>query len=214
MTTEFQTWYQELQVERTMKALRKNNFDAQFVAKATDASGAIFKMIPDGAIVGVGGSVTLSQIGFFEEAAKHAITLLNPSMQQLSMDEFLQKRREILHADIFLCSSNAVTEDGKLYNIDGTGNRVAGMTFGPKKVILVCGVNKIVRNIEEAQKKVQEWTAPMNAKRLALKTPCAETGVCSDCASPQRICNVYVVTAKKPSRTDVTVLIVGEPLGL
>ncbi len=212
--TEFQTWYQELQVERTVKALRKNNFDAQFVAKASDAVAAIFKMIPDGVTIGVGGSVTLSQIGFFEEAAKHPIKLLNPSPQQLSMEDFLQARRQILLADVFLCSSNAVTEDGKLYNIDGTGNRVAAMTFGPKKVILVCGVNKIVKNIEEAQKKVQEWTAPMNAKRLALKTPCAETGVCSDCASPQRICNVYVVTAKKPSRTDVTVLLVGEPLGL
>jgi hypothetical protein len=140
--TEFQTWYQELQVERTMKALRKNNFDAQFVGKASDAAGAIFKMIPDGVTVGVGGSVTLNQIGFFEAAAKHAIKLLNPSVQQLPMEEFLQKRREILNADIFLCSSNAVTEDGKLYNIDGTGNRVAAMTFGPRKVILVCGVNK------------------------------------------------------------------------
>jgi hypothetical protein len=212
--TEFQTWYQELQVERTMKALRKNNFDAQFVGKASGAAGAIFKMIPDGVTVGVGGSVTLNQIGFFEEAAKHAIKLLNPSVQQLPMEEFLQKRREILNADIFLCSSNAVTEDGKLYNIDGTGNRVAAMTFGPRKVILVCGVNKIVKDITEAHRKVQEWTAPMNAKRLALKTPCAETGVCSDCASPQRICNVYVAMAKKPSRTDITVLMVGEPLGL
>ncbi len=212
--TEFETWYQERQVERTVKALRKNNFDAQFVAEAKDAAPAVFKMIPDGVTVGVGGSVTLSQIGFFEEAAKHAIKLLNPSVQQLSPEEFIRMRREILLADVFLSSSNAVTEDGKLFNIDGTGNRVGGMTFGPKKVILVCGANKIVRDITEAQKKVQERTAPMNAKRLALKTPCAETGECADCASPQRICNIYVVTARKPSRTDVTVLLVGEHLGL
>ena len=212
--TEFHTWYEELQVERTLKALRKNNFDAQFVPKASDASGVIFKMIPDGVTVGVGGSMTLGQIGFFEEAGKHAIKLLNPSAQQLSPEEFIQMRREILLADIFLCSSNAVTEDGKLYNIDGTGNRVAAMMFGPKKVILVCGVNKIVKDIAEAHRRAQEWAAPMNAKRLALKTPCAETGVCADCASPQRICNIYVATAKKPSRTDITVLLVGEPLGL
>ena len=212
--TDLQTWYKELQVERTMKALRKNSFDAQFVPKASNAAGMIFKMIPDGSTVGAGGSMTLNQIGFFEEAAKHPIKLLNPSAQQLSMEEFIQMRREILLADVFLCSSNAVTEDGKLYNIDGTGNRVAAMTFGPKKVILVCGVNKIVKNIEEAHRRAQEWAAPMNAKRLALKTPCAETGVCADCASPQRICNVYVTMAKKPSRTDITVLLVGEPLGL
>jgi hypothetical protein len=201
-------------MERTLKALRKNNFDAQFVAKATDATGAIFKMIPDGSTVGVGGSMTLNQIGFFEEAAKHAIRLLNPSAQQLSMEEFILMRRQILLADVFLCSSNAVTEDGKLYNIDGTGNRVAAMTFGPRKVILVCGVNKIVKDITEAHRRAQEWAAPMNAKRLALKTPCAETGVCADCASPQRICNIYITMAKRPLRTDITVLLVGEPLGL
>ena len=212
--TEFQTWYEALQVERTMKALRKNNFDAQFVTKATDAVGVIFKMIPDGSIVGVGGSMTLGQIGFFEEAAKHPIKLLNPSPQLLPPEEFIQMRREILLADVFLCSSNAVTEDGKLYNIDGTGNRVGAMTFGPRKVILVCGVNKIVKDITEAHKRAQEWAAPMNARRLALKTPCAETGICADCASPQRICNVYVAMAKKPSRSDITVLLVGEPLGL
>ena len=212
--TEYQAWYEELQVERTMKALRKNNFDAQFVSKAADASGVIFKMIPDGSTVGVGGSITLNQIGFFEEASRRSVKLLNPSPQQLSMEEFIQMRRQILTADVFLCSSNAVTEDGKLYNIDGTGNRVAAMTFGPRKVILVCGINKIVKNIEEAHRRAQEWAAPMNAKRLALKTPCAETGICADCASPQRICNVYVAMAKKPSRTDITVLLVGEPLGL
>ena len=211
--TELQTWYEELQVERTMKALRRNNFDAQFVPKATDAAGVIFKMIPEGSMVGVGGSMTLSQIGFFEEAGKHTIKLLNPSLQQQSMEEFIEMRRQILMADVFLCSSNAVTEDGKLYNIDATGNRVAAMTFGPRKVILVCGVNKIVKDITEAHRRAQEWAAPMNAKRLALKTPCAETGVCADCASPQRICNVYVTMAKKPSRTDISVLLVGEPLG-
>jgi hypothetical protein len=212
--TEYQAWYERLQVERTLKALRKNNFDAQFVPKAMEANEAIFKMIPDGSIVGVGGSITLSQIGFFEEAARHSIKLLNPAALQLTPEEFIQMRREILLADVFLASSNAVTEDGKLYNIDGTGNRVGAMSFGPKKVILVCGVNKIVKDIGEAHRRAQEWAAPMNARRLAIKTPCAETGVCADCASPQRICNVYVAMAKKPSRSDVTVLLVGESLGL
>ncbi len=212
--TEYQTWYQAQQVERTIKALGKNNFDARFVARAADAAAAVFEMIPDGSLVGVGGSMTLQQIGFFEEAAKRPIKLLNPSPQQLSPEEFLRARREILNADVFLSSSNAVTEDGKLYNIDGTGNRVASMTFGPRRVILVCGVNKIVKDLEAARRRAQEWAAPMNAKRLSLKTPCAETGVCVDCASPQRICNVYVEMAKKPSRTEMTVLIVGEALGL
>ena len=212
--TEFEKWFHEKQVDRTLNALRKNNFDAQFAPTTQDALVLIFQMIPDGTTVGVGGSVTLSQIGFFDEAVKRSVKVLNPPGQPLSPEEFIETRRRALHVDVFLASSNAVTEDGKLYNIDGTGNRVAAMTFGPKKVVLVCGINKIVKDIEAAHKRAQEWSAPMNARRLAIKTPCAETGVCADCASPQRICNIYHVLAKKPSRTDITVLLVGEHLGL
>lgn len=211
--TEFHEWFQQLQLERTLKALKKNNFGAQFVPKASDAPGEIFRMIPGQATVGIGGSVTLNQIGFFEEALKRPIRLLNPTASGLSAEEVEKIRREVFFADVFLSSSNAVTEDGKLYNIDATGNRAGAMMFGPKNVILVCGVNKIVRDIAEAQRRVQDWVAPMNAKRFGLKTPCAETGKCADCSSPQRICNLYTILAKKPFRTDITVLLVGEPLG-
>jgi hypothetical protein len=209
--TEHEEWFRELQVERTLKALKKNNFDAHYTAKISGASAEVFKMIPHGATVGVGGSMSLIQIGFFDEAKKRGIKLLNPA--GLSPEEAVRMRREILLADVFLSSSNAVTEDGKLYNIDATGNRVAAMMFGPKKVILVCGTNKIVKDIAEAEARVRNWVAPMNSRRLGLKTPCVETGMCADCASPQRICNIFTVTAKKPLRTDVTVLLVGEHLG-
>ncbi len=211
--TEFEKWYEDMQVERTVKALKKNNFNARFVPKAADALKDIFEMIPEGATVGVGGSVTLNQIDFFTEAGKRPIKLLNPATKGLSPEDALQMRRQILHADFFLSSSNAVTEDGRLYNIDATGNRLAAMMFGPRHVILVCGVNKIVKNMDEAKKRVKEWVAPMNARRLGYKTPCAETGECADCASPQRICNIYVELVKKPSRTDFTILLVGEHLG-
>jgi hypothetical protein len=163
--------------------------------------------------VGVGGSFTLGQIGFYDEVPKHPMKLLNPFAKGLSMEEADKVRREIFSADFFICSSNAITEDGKLFNIDATGNRVGAMIFGPKKVILICGANKIVRDIAEAQKKVQEWTAPMNVKRLGYKPPCGQTGECSDCSSPERICNAYVILAKKPRRTDYMIFIVGEPLG-
>jgi L-lactate utilization protein LutB len=174
---------------------------------------AIFKIIPEGALVGTAGSMTLDQIGFFEKAGQHNIKLINPSLQKLSMEDFTEQRRQILHADVFLSSANAITEDGVIFNVDGTGNRVASMTFGPKKVIVVCGINKIVKDIDAARQKVREYTAPMNAKRIGLKTPCAQTGVCADCDSPQRICNVFVTMAKKPTRTDMTVFLVGEHLG-
>jgi hypothetical protein len=212
MITEYHTWFFELQVERTLKALRKNNFDARFAPGASDALEEIFKMIPEGATVGTGGSVTLMQIGFMEEVARRPVKFWNPVGKPV--EELLPRRREMLLSGVYLTGSNAVTEDGKLFNIDGTGNRVAAMTFGPKKVIVVCGINKIVRDIEEAQKRVRQWTAPMNARRLGLKTPCAETGECADCSSPQRICNIFTVLAKKPTRTDITVLLVGEQLGL
>jgi len=212
--TQFHQWFQELQVERTIQALKKNNFDARFIPKAAEALEEIWKMIPDGSTVGIGGSVTLNQIGFIEAAQKRSIKFLNPFTKGLTVEEAHKIRREILTADFFLCSSNAVTEDGKLYNIDATGNRVGAMTFGPKKVILVCGTNKIVKDIAEAQRKVQEWISPMNVKRLGLKSPCAQTGECSDCASPDRICNAYVILAKKPRRTDISIFLIGENLGL
>ena len=107
-----------------------------------------------------------------------------------------------------------MTEDGKLYNVDATGNRVGAMFIGPKKTIVVCGVNKIVKDLDAAEKRVREWAAPQNAKRLNRKTPCVETGLCEDCSSPDRICNIYVTLAKKPARTDVVVILVGEYLGI
>ncbi|MDP3039287.1 MAG: lactate utilization protein [Deltaproteobacteria bacterium] len=212
--TQFHQWYQELQVERTIVALKKNNFDARFFPKASEALAEVWKMIPEGSTVGYGGSLTLNQIGFIEEAQKRSVKFLNPFAKGLSPEEGEKIRRQIFSADFFLASSNAITEDGKLYNIDATGNRVGPMIYGPKKVILLCGVNKIVKDIDEAQKKVQEWTAPMNVKRLGYKNPCGQTGECSDCASPERICNAYVILAKKPRRTDISVFIIGEFLGL
>ena len=212
--TRFHQWYQELQVERTIRALKNNNFDARFFPKATDALAEVWKMIPEDSTVGYGGSLTLTQVGFIEEAQKRSLKFLNPFAKGLSPEEGEKIRRQIFSADFFLASSNAITEDGKLYNIDATGNRVGPMIYGPKKVILLCGMNKIVKDIAEAQKKVQEWTAPMNVKRLGYKNPCGQTGVCSDCASPERICNAYVMLAKKPRRTDFSIFIIGEFLGL
>ncbi len=212
--TEFQQWYYEKLAARTIEALKKNHFEAQYVSKASDALEDLWKMIPEGASVGVGGSVTLNQIGFQEAVQKRPVKFLNPFAKGLSPEEAGKIRREIFTADFFVGSSNAVTEDGKLLNIDATGNRVAPMIFGPKKVVLICGVNKIAKNLAEAHTKVQEWTAPMNVKRLGYKPPCGQTGVCVDCSSPERICNAYVVLAKKPRLTDYLIYLVGEFLGL
>jgi len=212
--TQFHHWYGEMQAQRTVQALKKNNFDARYFPKATDALEALWKSIPQGATVGVGGSMTLDQIGFYDAVQKRPVKLLNPFAKGLSPEEGGKVRRAIFSADVFVCSSNAVTEDGKLYNIDATGNRVAAMIFGPKRVVLLCGVNKIVKDVHEAHKKVKEWAAPMNVKKLGRKAPCGQTGQCADCASPERICNAYVTLVKKPRQTDFSVFLIGEELGL
>jgi hypothetical protein len=212
--TQFHQWYGEMQAQRTVQALKKNNFEAQYFPKAGEALEVLWRLLPEGATVGVGGSMTLNQIGFYEAVQKRPVKLLNPLAKGLSPEEGDKIRRAIFSADVFVCSSNAVTEDGKLYNIDATGNRVAPMIFGPKRVVLLCGVNKIVKDIDEAHKRVKEWVAPMNVKRLSYKPPCGQTGICVDCGSEERICNAYVTLAKKPRQTDFWVFLIGEELGL
>ncbi len=211
---QWEQFFREKQVERTINGLKKNNFEALFVPDSKSAFDEVIKRIPDGATVGIGGSVTLAQIGLLDALGNRNIQLIWPMRQGKTQEEIHGLIQKSFSADIFLSSTNAVTEDGKLFNVDATGNRVGAMFIGPKKVIVVCGINKIVKDIEAAEKRVKEWAAPQNAKRLKRKTPCAETGVCQDCSSPDRICNIYVTLAKKPSRTEVTVILVGEQLGI
>ncbi len=211
---QWQQWFQEKQVERTINALKKNNFEAIFVPDSKSACEEAMKQIPDGATVGVGGSVTLTQIGLLDSLGSRNVHLIWPMRQGKTQEEIRDLIRKSFSSDIFLSSTNAVTEDGKLFNIDASGNRVGAMFIGPKKTIIVCGVNKIVKDVEAAEKRVKEWAAPQNAKRLGRKTPCAETGMCADCKSPDRICNIYVTLAKKPARIDMTIILVGESLGI
>jgi hypothetical protein len=210
----WEAFYREKQVERTIQALQNNNFEALFVPDPGSAVKEVLQRIPHGATVGIGGSVTLGQIGLLDALTNRGVTQISPSGQGRTPEEIHGLIQRSFAADIFLTSTNAVTEDGKLYNVDGTGNRVAAMFIGPRKVIVVAGVNKIVQDEESAAKRVRWWCGPQNAKRLNRNTPCTETGVCSDCSSAERICNIYVTLRKKPSRTDVVVILVGETLGI
>jgi len=184
---QLERWFREKQAERTIQALKKNNFDALYVPDSKAAFEEVMKQIPDGATVGIGGSVTLAQIGLTEALGKRKIQFIWPQQQAKSDEQRQELFRKCFSADVFLSGANAVTEDGKLYNVDATGNRVGAMFIGPRKTIIVCGVNKMVKDLEAAEKRVREWAAPQNAKRLGKKTPCVETGVCSDCSSPDRI---------------------------
>jgi hypothetical protein len=211
---QWEHWFREKQVERTINALRKNNFEALYVTDSKAALEEVMKRIPDGSTVGVGGSVTLGQIGLLDALKNRKIQLVSPFQQARNDEERLELIRKSFSSHVFLTSTNAVTEEGRLFNVDATGNRVGASFIGPKKTIIVCGVNKIVKDLEAAEKRVKEWAAPQNAKRLGRKTPCVETGVCGDCSSPDRICNIYVTLAKKPSRTEVVVILIGENFGI
>ena len=211
---QLEQWFREKQVERTIQALKKNNFEALYVSDSKTALEEVMRRIPDGATVGVGGSVTLAQIGLFDALKNRKIQLIWPFQQARTDEERLELVRRSFSADVFLSSANAITEDGKLFNVDASGNRVGPMFIGPKKTIIVSGVNKVVKDLEAAEKRVREWVAPQNAKRLNRKTPCVETGICGDCSSSDRICNIYVTLAKRPARIEVVVIMVGENLGI
>lgn len=206
-------------VDQTLSALKKNKFDAVFVRNRREALQSILDRVPHGAVIGAGDSVTLKEIDIFEELKRRNYMLYWPFGAAIPKEERRNIARRALLADVFLSGSNAITMDGKIVNVDATGNRVAGMIFGPKKVILVVGINKIVENLDKAFARIKNIAAPLNAKRIRDERgwellPCVQTGICEDCNAENRICNIITVIEKKPRAIDITVIIVGEELGL
>ncbi|MBN2320097.1 MAG: lactate utilization protein [Acidobacteria bacterium] len=191
-------------IRTVVKALKANNFNVQYLDKAKDAVPLILDLIPRDATLEMAGSMSVVQLGLQEKLKERGNTGL----------EFPRPGEVPSRKDVLLVSTNAVTLDGKLVNLDGMGNRVAGMIYGVKKVILLVGQNKIVRDLDEALERVKMVIAPYHAKYLGLKTPCAYTGECNDCDSPMRICNITTILWKKPPMMDFTIILVGEDLGL
>ena len=213
---EAREWYDEQMVDRTLKALRRNGFEALYASDKREAASVVLEMVPVDALVGLGGSVTLREIGIPEalKARGHRVADHWEAREKGALaGEILEIRRQQLNSDVFITSTNALTETGELVNIDGGGQRVAAMIFGPRKVVVVAGANKIARDLEEGLHRARNVAVPMNAKRLNLRTPCAVTGACSDCESEDRICNVTTILHRKPRNTDITVVLVGERLG-
>jgi hypothetical protein len=183
----------------------------------------MLEMIPLSARVGVGDSTTLRQIGILDDLLSRGTQVINPFTPELSrgmeddpdrMRLFGETTRRTLGNDVFVTSSNAVTQDGKIVSIDKAGNRIAGMIFGAPRVILAMGRNKIVNDVEGAVDRIKNVIAPAHARRKGHKTPCAVTGECSDCDSPARICGITAILEKKPVVTDLSVILVNEDLGL
>lgn len=199
-------------IAKTMKNLEKNNMKPFFVETKEETLAKILDLIPENATIGFGGSETLKQVGVFAALEKKKYTLLDWGNAK-SREQGMEMRKQSLFADIYLSSSNAITQDGKLVNMDGTGNRVSAITFGPKKVIIVAGKNKIVENEEKAVERIRNIAAPITAKRLGKKTPCVLTGKCMDCTSKDRICCTKVVHSWQKAPERINVIIVDEDLG-
>ena len=206
-------WHHDLVGERVAEALRRNDFDAVYCKSAAEAAEEVLRLVPENGTVGLGGSWTVKELGVVEKLKARGNIILDHGAPGLENDERVRIRRAQLTADAFLTGSNAVTMDGRLVNTDGSGNRVAAMIFGPGKVIVVAGVNKIVRDVEEAEERIRKTAAPINNRRLNLPNPCVKTGECMDCQGPTRICNVTTILHKRPKLTEMHVIIVGEALG-
>lgn len=206
------TWNEKV-AKDIIEHLEKRRMEGSYAASATQARDEIVSMIPEGASVYRCGSVTTTEIGLWEKLADRPdVKIFDPYQAGLSPEQALEVRRQGLTADVMIASSNAVTLDGKLVNLDGSGNRIAAMAFGPKKVILV-GMNKIAPDLETAVARVKHYAAPVNAIRIGFKTPCGETGLCSDCNSPQRICNMWSIIEGHTAKGRIHVRLVGESLG-
>jgi hypothetical protein len=199
---------------RIIKNLEKRRMAGSYAATAAQAKDEIIAMIPPGTTVFRCGSMTAVGIGLWEAIADlPEVKLIDPYRPELSPEEGLELRRQGLTADVMLAGSNAITLDGQLVNLDGMGNRVAAMAFGPKKVILVVGMNKVAPDLETAVARVKHYAAPVNNIRYGLKNPCVETGLCSDCHTPQRICNMWSTIEGHMIKDRIHVKLVGEYLG-
>ena len=214
-TQELVAWTHQQKCEKAVESLGKNGFTAVYCPTADSAQEYILKEAAAAQAIGFGGSLSVVDLQVIEALRSQGKELLIHSVPGLSSEERLAILRRQLTCDLFLTGSNAVTLSGILVNIDGVGNRAASMFFGPRQVIVVVGRNKLVDgDINDAIKRVKNWASPPNAKRLNYNTPCAKTGFCSDCNSPDRICRVTTIIDRKPRLTDMRVLVVNEELGL
>jgi len=209
----YQSWLGEKLGERCVQALKSHGFDAHFVPSAEEAKRLILERISGYESFGFGGSGTTRALGLPGALKAMGKTLYDHWQGNPVGEESHAIRLGQGRCDCFLCSANAVSATGEIVNVDGVGNRTTAMTFGPRKIVIVAGMNKVRPDLESALRRVQEVAAPMRAKSLNIDTPCAATGVCSDCNSPQRVCRVTTILHRKPMMSDITVVLINESLG-
>lgn len=207
-----QTYY-KIQAETIKKNLEKRQMSGYYCAEKEEAVKTAMSLTKPGTTVSFGGSMTLIESGAMDALKNRSdIHLIDRSLAK-SPEEIKQAYRDSFCADTYFMSSNAITADGQLVNIDGNGNRVAALIYGPDQVIILAGMNKIVSTVEDAVQRVRNFATPPNCIRLSKQTPCAATGVCGDCFSNDCICNQIVITRRSGTPGRIKVILIGEELG-
>jgi hypothetical protein len=205
-------WHLDVRAKKCVEALRKNGFGAEYFPTAAEVRDRVLQECDMAETIGFGGSLSLAEMGVYDVLERTGKKLFDHG--RVTPEGKAAARMGQLTCDLFLTGTNAVTLTGTLVNLDMNGNRTNAMTFGPKKSVVVAGGQKVVTDLTDAIRRIKTTVAPRNTKRLGLGTPCATSGFCEDCASPQRICRVWSIIERKPPHADITVLLCGEPLGL
>ena len=216
------------EIEKALSSLRSRHINGIFAENAEEAKREILSLIPQNSTVAIGDSTTMRQVGVLEALRKRGTKILNPfepKEGQTGVEEFRKRntrlRQEATLSDVFLTGTNALTQDGRLVNLDATGNRVAGMFWGHPISVVIAGKNKIVKDLEEALERVRKTIAPTHFRIRCAElggrkrdTPCAATGKCTDCRTGDRGCNVFTIIEGKPTQTSLNVILVNQDLGL
>lgn len=210
--------YWERRLSDCKNSLEKNNFDAFIAETPSEAKRIVIdKILPliDIKSVSWGDSLTLYSTEILEYfKSKSEIKLIETFAENISRKKIMERRRKAILADLFFTGTNALVDSGMLVNLDMIGNRVGGITFGPKYVVIMVGRNKIVQNLDEAMKRIKNIAAPQNAIRHSQKTPCVKTSYCMDCKSPDRICNIWTIHEKSYPKGRIKVILINRDLGL
>ena len=199
----------ELLAQKVIKGLASRNMTGYYCATRQDALEKALSLIPEGSNVTMGGGMSVHEIGLVE-------ALKAGNYNFIDRDEYEDKRKAMLFAydaDVFLSSTNAITEDGILINIDGNANRVSAIAQGPKKVVMIVGMNKVCSDVDGALKRARNVAAPINSQRFGLNTPCTKTGACMDCKSPDTICCQFLITRFSRHKDRIHIILVNENLG-
>jgi hypothetical protein len=213
MDNDHQRWLWQQWGQKCVANLKKNGFEAELTDTPDQARDRVVEWVQGCESFGFGGSATVRALGLIGILQAKGKTIYDHWQPGVTKEQDRSIRLAQGRCDCFLCSANAISLTGEIVNVDGIGNRTAAMSFGPRKVIIAAGMNKVTADLEAALRRIRQVAAPLRARSLNMATPCAETGICSDCHAPQRICRITTILHRRPSLTDVAVVLINAAMG-